>query len=395
MTQEEFNDMLLIGLGQVGLGSVGDSVDNTDQVPVVSTVDANSSMPMVVRTNGVPSGYVQIYVSNLLNQLASQIDPSDVLSASDVFDDCDYNSALQQIEMKHGSRVVATIDASPFVIDGMVDDVDIENGNLVITFNAASGKMPISIPLTDIFNPANYYTKTQVYNKTEADELYAKKLEYEKTIDPSDETMHDEYQRLLAVLYQSITDAQNAKADYVGDDMYIYRWNTTTQEYDKTNLYVKGDPGVTDYNQLTNRPNLQNVALTGDYRDLNHKPTIPTKLSDLNDDATHRVVTDTEKTEWGSKADGIHTHTKSDITNFAHNHTKSEITDFAHTHTKSEISDFPSLSPVATSGSYDDLDDKPAIPTVPTNVSAFINDAGYLTKGMSVEANDDPSSLFD
>lgn len=31
------------------------------------------------------------------------------------------------------------------------------------------------------------------------------------------------------------------------------------------------------------------------------------------------------------------------------------------------------------SGSYDDLTDKPTIPTVPTNVSAFTNDAGYIT----------------
>ena len=37
------------------------------------------------------------------------------------------------------------------------------------------------------------------------------------------------------------------------------------------------------------------------------------------------------------------------------------------------------LANVATSGSYNDLSDKPTIPTVPTNVSAFTNDAGYIT----------------
>jgi hypothetical protein len=31
------------------------------------------------------------------------------------------------------------------------------------------------------------------------------------------------------------------------------------------------------------------------------------------------------------------------------------------------------------SGSYNDLSNKPTIPTVPTNVSAFTNDAGYIT----------------
>lgn len=118
---------------------------------------------------------------------------------------------------------------------------------------------------------------------------------------------------------------------------------------------------------------------------------MPTKLSDLSDDSTHRTVTDTEKSTWNSKASSAkayltddaanttisnadyvpynttsgkrritwenikvilktgfdsvyaaisHTHTKSDITDFAHNHTKSDITDFAHDHTKLDIVDF-------------------------------------------------------
>lgn len=40
---------------------------------------------------------------------------------------------------------------------------------------------------------------------------------------------------------------------------------------------------------------------------------------------------------------------------------------------------FDDLATVATSGSYSDLSNRPTIPTVPTNVSAFNNDAGYLT----------------
>jgi hypothetical protein len=36
------------------------------------------------------------------------------------------------------------------------------------------------------------------------------------------------------------------------------------------------------------------------------------------------------------------------------------------------------LATVATSGSYTDLSNKPTIPTVPSTVSAFTNDAGYL-----------------
>ncbi len=43
---------------------------------------------------------------------------------------------------------------------------------------------------------------------------------------------------------------------------------------------------------------------------------------------------------------------------------------------KANVSD---LATVATSGSYNDLSNKPVIPTVPTNISDFNNDAGYQT----------------
>ena len=39
----------------------------------------------------------------------------------------------------------------------------------------------------------------------------------------------------------------------------------------------------------------------------------------------------------------------------------------------------------AFSGSYNDLTDKPSIPGIPANVSAFVNDAGYLTEHQSLE----------
>lgn len=38
--------------------------------------------------------------------------------------------------------------------------------------------------------------------------------------------------------------AINAKADYVGRDNYIYHWNATLQQYEKTDINVKGDQGV-------------------------------------------------------------------------------------------------------------------------------------------------------
>ena len=81
-------------------------------------------------------------------------------ATQDYFDGAEYDSNSKRINFKHGNTIKGYIDASDFVIDGMVDDVKIENGYLVITFNTESGKQPISIPLTDIFNPNNYYDKT-------------------------------------------------------------------------------------------------------------------------------------------------------------------------------------------------------------------------------------------
>lgn len=51
---------------------------------------------------------------------------------------------------------------------------------------------------------------------------------------------------------------------------------------------------------------------------------------------------------------------------------------------KSFILNKPTLSTVATSGNYSDLNGKPTIPTVPTKVSAFENDKGYLTAHQSL-----------
>lgn len=53
------------------------------------------------------------------------------------------------------------------------------------------------------------------------------------------------------------------------------------------------------YNDLINKPNL----FSGNYNDLTDKPTIPTSLSELTEDSAHRLVTDTEKTTWNAKSD--------------------------------------------------------------------------------------------
>lgn len=71
-----------------------------------------------------------------------------------------YDSNTGYIELKHDNTVIASVDASEFIVDGMVSSVEVTSENLIITFNTDSGQSSISIPLTDIFDPSNYYDKT-------------------------------------------------------------------------------------------------------------------------------------------------------------------------------------------------------------------------------------------
>lgn len=101
-------------------------------------------------------------VSTRFNQIEESLDS--------VFGDVEYNSRNAKIyfyakgKPKTDENILATLDARPFVKDGMVNNVYISNNTLVITFNTDSGKIPIAVPLTSIFNPNNYYTRTQIAN---------------------------------------------------------------------------------------------------------------------------------------------------------------------------------------------------------------------------------------
>jgi hypothetical protein len=107
--------------------------------------------------------YTKAQTDELLNQRAEK-----ALAVATA----EYVSANKIINFKNISgSVISSIDATPFLIDGMLDSVSIVNNNLVFVWNTDSGKQTVSIPLTDIFNPNNYY------NKTQSDALLATKLD--------------------------------------------------------------------------------------------------------------------------------------------------------------------------------------------------------------------------
>lgn len=63
----------------------------------------------------------------------------------------------------------------------------------------------------------------------------------------------------------------------------------------------------------------------------------------------------------------------------ANYYTKSEIDNAGYLTEHQDISNKADRSELF-SGDYNDLTNKPTIPTVPTNVSEFTNDAGYITQ---------------
>lgn len=73
------------------------------------------------------------------------------------------NGNIHEIQLYAGPNVIATINANDFVKDGMVEDAFVSGESIYITFNtdAGSGKT-IEVPISDIFDPDNYYTKDDI-----------------------------------------------------------------------------------------------------------------------------------------------------------------------------------------------------------------------------------------
>lgn len=119
-----------------------------------------------------------------------------------------------------------------------------------------------------------------------------------------------------------------------------------------------------DYNDLDNKPEL----FSGDYNDLDNKPTIPTV-----NNATLTIK------QGGTTKGTFSANANENVEINLESGGGGGSTDW------SDITNKPDFATVATSGNYNDLSGKPVIPTVPTNVSAFTNDAGYLTQHQSLE----------
>ena len=233
---------------------------------------------------------------------------------SNFFDNVKYVSDSKKINFTNGDNVIATIDANGFIKDGMVSNVEISESNLVITFNTDAGKEPISIALTDIFNPANYYDKAA---------MDVKLADY-----PTISTMNT---------------ALGEKAN-------------ATDIYTQTEINNKLDAKA-------NSADLATVATSGSYNDLNDKPSIPVVDAALSDTSENPVQNKIVNDAIGKKQDTI-----SDLETIRSGAARG-ATSYQKPSTGIPASDIA----------------EGVIPTVPTNVSAFTNDAGYLKEHQSLD----------
>lgn len=125
------------------------------------------------------------------------------LDASDItglFGVADYDSTTHRINFYNtstGGTVLSYIDASPFIVDGMVQNVEVKNVTiqgvstlcLVISFNTDAGKQDINIPISQIFDANNYYTTAQTqayvsgftYDKATIDQKVAEGGQFDPT----------------------------------------------------------------------------------------------------------------------------------------------------------------------------------------------------------------------
>lgn len=181
--------------------------------PIGDYVDEDTFTAYTADTN--------IIIADLDNKKA------DVSALTPYFDDAEYDTARKEIVFYNNGVEKDSIDARPFIKDGMVSDVKIVGDNLVITFNTDSGKEPISIPLSSIFNPSNYYTKN------ESDGRFQPKGDY---------VAENEYDAFTATTSADIENLKNDKLDvtaYTPTDLSNYY--TKQEVYNKNETYNRNE----------------------------------------------------------------------------------------------------------------------------------------------------------
>lgn len=210
------------------------------------------------------------------------------LDASDVegfFGAVAYDSQTKRINFYNettGGTVLAYIDATDFIKDGMVSNVEIKavggETSLVISFNTDAGKEDIVIPISEIFDADNYYTKTEV------DGALSNIASDVASVSGSVNTLSGSVESLTGNVNTISGDVSTLSGQVQTNEA------TLTAHTANTTVHVTAQEKTTWNNKSD---------FSGDYNDLTNKPT---NVSDFTNDAGYVTQTDIDESISG-KAD--------------------------------------------------------------------------------------------
>ena len=153
----------------------------------------------------------------------------------------EWDSNAKTLKLYSGNHLLGSVDGTSWVKDGMVQSAAIVGNNLEITFNTDAGKEKISVPLTDIFNPDNYYDKATIDRKLEDVSISDEYITSIENVQGAGDSS------VLKVKTNKNTEGKNVELPYLGNKLYF---NSETN-----NLYLR--------NGLVNVSNTDLSALKG------------------------------------------------------------------------------------------------------------------------------------
>lgn len=321
--------------GENGVGIDDIRTETSDEIGGMNTVtiyltDGRTKSFTVMNGSGSVDNVLDILSPRPISNRAVTAKFNEIDARLDgLFGDVDYDSQSKEIRFwdKGKVNILARLDARPFIKDGMVSNVYISNNTLVITFNTDAGREAIGVPLSSVFNPNNYYTKVQVDNRL------ASLLEnyYTKT-----------------KIDTKLSDKASINGDWVQDftASCFNLWCTEKND----GLAVKIDADV------DHSPDSAFIVFIDEY---NYGGRLIYVFPQ--DTETRHIATEEYVQEYVSE----------------------------HEEEGGSLEQVQSDWNVADTNSPAYIKNKPTIPVIPTNVSYFTNDAGYITQHQDISGKVD------